>query len=171
MVQTLLGKVNSTKIKKVETTINPVIESLNEETEIILSSWSVCCSSFQSLAAANWKEERPRDLCALGTFNRTWLAERVLYVENEGCSGVSPRFSSNCIVQWIFRFFTWRNTTASKWFFTCSCGWISTYCPSTTRSVSCFSFSLSVSLPLCLCSHPLDLVLVSMSFGSIFGWC
>jgi hypothetical protein len=63
MVQTLLGTVNSTKVKKVETTIHhtkqpqlsgrvSMIESLNEEIEIKLSSLSVCCSSFQSLAAA-----------------------------------------------------------------------------------------------------------------------
>jgi hypothetical protein len=59
---------------------------LNEEIEIKLSSLSGFCSLFQSLVAANWKEERPRDVCALGTFNRMWLAERVLYVEDEGCS-------------------------------------------------------------------------------------
>jgi hypothetical protein len=64
MVQTLLGKVNSTKVKKVETTIHhtkqpqlsvkvSMIESLNEEIDIKLSSLSVCCSLFQSLAAAN----------------------------------------------------------------------------------------------------------------------
>ena len=64
MVQTLLGTDNSTEGKKVETTIHhtkqpqlsvrvSMIESLNEEMEIKLSSLSVCCSSFQSLAAAN----------------------------------------------------------------------------------------------------------------------
>ena len=64
MVQTLLGTDNSTKGKKVETTIHhtkqtqlsvsvSMTESLNEEMEINLSSLSVCCSSFQSLAAAN----------------------------------------------------------------------------------------------------------------------
>ena len=64
MVQTLLGPDNSTKGKKVETTIDhakqpqlsvrvAVIEFLNEEIEKNLSSLSVCCSSFQSLAAAN----------------------------------------------------------------------------------------------------------------------
>ena len=26
-------------------------------------------------AAVNWKDEGPRDVCALGTFNRMWLAE------------------------------------------------------------------------------------------------
>ena len=63
-VQTLLGTYNSTKSKKGETTIHhakqpqlPVrvsmIESLNKEIEIKLSSLSVCCSSFKSLAAAN----------------------------------------------------------------------------------------------------------------------
>ena len=64
MVQTLLGTDNSTKGKKVETTIHhlkqpqlsvsvSMIESLNEDMEIKLSSLSVFCSSFQSLAAAN----------------------------------------------------------------------------------------------------------------------
>ena len=59
MIQTLLGTVNSTrKGKKVEGTIHhtkqphlsvrvSMIESLNEEIEIYLSSLSVCCSSFQ----------------------------------------------------------------------------------------------------------------------------
>ena len=62
-IQTL-GTDNSTKCKKVETTIHhakqpqlsvrvSMIESLNEEMEIKLSSFSVCCSSFRSLAAAN----------------------------------------------------------------------------------------------------------------------
>jgi negative regulator of replication initiation len=64
IVQTLLGTDNRTKSKKVDTTIHHVkqpqlsvrvsmIESLNEEMEIKRSSLSVCCSSFQSLAAAN----------------------------------------------------------------------------------------------------------------------
>ena len=64
MVQTLLGTDNSTEGKKVETTIHhtdqpqlsvrvSMIESLNEEIEIKLSSLSVCCSLFQLLAAAN----------------------------------------------------------------------------------------------------------------------
>ena len=64
MVQTLFGKINRMKGKKVETTIHhakqsqlsvrvSMIESLNEEMEIQLSSLSVCCSSFQSLAAVN----------------------------------------------------------------------------------------------------------------------
>jgi hypothetical protein len=63
-VQTLLGTDNSTKGKKVETTIDhakqPLLsvivsmtESLNEEIEIKLSSLSVCCSSFHTLTAAN----------------------------------------------------------------------------------------------------------------------
>jgi hypothetical protein len=76
--------------KEVETTIHhakqpqlPVrvsmIESLNEKIEIKLSRLSVCCSLFQSQAAANCKEERSRDVCALGTFHRMWLAEWVLY--------------------------------------------------------------------------------------------
>ena len=68
MVQTLLGTDNSTKGKKVETTIHyakqpqllvrvSTIESLNEEIEIKLSSLSVCCSLFQLLAAVNLKDE------------------------------------------------------------------------------------------------------------------
>ena len=63
-IQTILGTDNSIKGKKVETTIDhakqpqlsvkvSTIESLNEEIEIKLSSFSVCCSSFQSLAASN----------------------------------------------------------------------------------------------------------------------
>ena len=58
------GTDKSTKGKKVETTIHhakqpqpsvrvSMIESLNEEMEIKLSSLSVFCSSFQTLAAAN----------------------------------------------------------------------------------------------------------------------
>ena len=64
---------NSIMVKKVETTPHEkqpqvsvrasMIENLNVEMEIKLSSLSVCCSSFQSLAAANWKEERPGDVC------------------------------------------------------------------------------------------------------------
>ena len=64
MVQTLLGTHNSTKGKRVETTIHhtkqpqlsvrvSMIESLNDEMEIKQSNLSVCCSSFQSLATAN----------------------------------------------------------------------------------------------------------------------
>ena len=64
MVQTLLDTYNSTNGKKVETTIHHVkkpqlsvrvsmIETLNEVMEIKRSNLSVCCSSFQSLAAAN----------------------------------------------------------------------------------------------------------------------
>jgi hypothetical protein len=64
MVQALLVTDNSRKGKKVETTIHhaklpqlsvrvSMTESLNEEIEIKLSSLIVCCSSFQSLAAAN----------------------------------------------------------------------------------------------------------------------
>jgi hypothetical protein len=78
------GRDNYTS-REAATTVS-MSESLNEEMEIKLSSLSVCCSWFQSLAAANWKEERPRDVCALGTFKRMGLAEWVLYVEDEGCS-------------------------------------------------------------------------------------
>ena len=81
IVHKFLDTDNSTNGRKVETTMHhakqpqlsvrvSMIESLNEEMEIKLSSLSVICSSFQSLAAANWKVERPRDLCALGTFKR-----------------------------------------------------------------------------------------------------
>jgi hypothetical protein len=62
----IIGTDNSTNGKKVETTIHhtkqpqlsvrvamSLRESLNEEIEIKLSSLSVRCSSFQSLAAAN----------------------------------------------------------------------------------------------------------------------
>jgi hypothetical protein len=52
--------------------------SLNEEMEIKLSSLSAGCSLFQAIAAVNWKEERPRDVCALGTFNRMWI-----YLQNK----------------------------------------------------------------------------------------
>ena len=47
-----------------------MIESLDEKIEINLSSLSIGCSSFQSLAAAELKRGMPRDVCALGTFNR-----------------------------------------------------------------------------------------------------
>ena len=61
---TNIGIVNSTKVKKVETTLYhakqpqlsvrvSMIESLNEDIELKLSSLSVCCNSFQSLAAVN----------------------------------------------------------------------------------------------------------------------
>ena len=64
MVQTLLDTDNSTKGKKVVTNIHhkeqpltdvrvPMIDSLNEEMEIKLSSLSVFCSLIQTLAAAN----------------------------------------------------------------------------------------------------------------------
>jgi hypothetical protein len=63
MVPTLLGTDNSTKGKKVETTIHAkqpqvsvrvsMIEYLNEKIEIKLSSLSVGCSSLKSLASAN----------------------------------------------------------------------------------------------------------------------
>ena len=59
MVQTLLGTDNTTMGKKVETNQPQLsvrvsmIESLNVEMEIKLSSLSVCCNSLKSLAAAN----------------------------------------------------------------------------------------------------------------------
>ena len=75
MVHTLLGTDNNTKGKKVETTIHhtkqpevsvrgAMIESLNEDIEIKLSSLSVCCSSFQLIAAVKSKDERAA-MCVL----------------------------------------------------------------------------------------------------------
>ena len=74
--------IGHSQVKKVETTIHHtkqpqlsvrvsmIVLSSNEEIEIKLSSLSDCCSSFQSLAAANREDERPRDVCALGNFKR-----------------------------------------------------------------------------------------------------
>jgi hypothetical protein len=63
MVQTLLGTDNSkgqegrdnNTSHKAATTVSKVsmMESLNEEIEVKLSSLNVCCRSFQSLAAGN----------------------------------------------------------------------------------------------------------------------
>ena len=78
MVQLLLGTDNSTKGKKVETTIHhtkqpqlsarvSMIESLNEEMEIKLSSSIIL---LQLILVASCSELKRGDVCALGTFNR-----------------------------------------------------------------------------------------------------
>jgi hypothetical protein len=45
-----------------------------------VSSFRDFCSSFQSLAAENWKERRPKDELALGVTCEIYLLERVLQV-------------------------------------------------------------------------------------------
>ena len=45
-----------------------------------MSSFSDFCSSFQSLAAENWKEKRPKKELALGVTSEIYLLERVLRV-------------------------------------------------------------------------------------------
>ena len=86
---TLLGKDNSTKGKKVETTTHHAKQSqLSVRVSMIVFEWRdwdktvqfECLMQPVSLAEAIWKDERPRDVCAFRTFNRMWLAEQVLYV-------------------------------------------------------------------------------------------
>ena len=48
--------------------------------EIRVSSFSDFCSSFQSVAAENWKERRPKEELALGVTSEIYLLERVLWV-------------------------------------------------------------------------------------------
>ena len=48
--------------------------------EICVSSFSDFCSSFQALAAENWKERRPEEELALGGTSEVYLLERVLRV-------------------------------------------------------------------------------------------
>ena len=48
--------------------------------EIRVSSFSDFCSSFQSLAAENWKERRPKEELVLEVTRETYLLERVLQV-------------------------------------------------------------------------------------------
>ena len=48
--------------------------------EISVSSFRDFCSSFQSLAAENWKERRPKDQLVLGVTREIYLLERVLQV-------------------------------------------------------------------------------------------
>jgi hypothetical protein len=46
--------------------------------KISVSSFRDFCSSFQSLAAENWKERRPKEELALGVTSEIYLLERVL---------------------------------------------------------------------------------------------
>ena len=48
--------------------------------EIQVSTFSDFCNSFQSLAAENWKERRPKEMWALGMASEIYLLERVLRV-------------------------------------------------------------------------------------------
>ena len=48
--------------------------------EVGVSSFRDFCSSFQSLAAENWKEKRPKEELALGMTSEIYLLERVLRV-------------------------------------------------------------------------------------------
>ena len=48
--------------------------------EISVSSFREVCSSFQSLAAENWKERRPKEELVLGVTREKNLLERVLQV-------------------------------------------------------------------------------------------
>jgi hypothetical protein len=48
--------------------------------EIYVSSFSDFCNSFQSLAAENWKEKRPKEVLALVMTSKIYLLERVLRV-------------------------------------------------------------------------------------------
>ena len=53
---------------------------LNLVKEIYVSSFSDFCSSFQSSAAENWKERRPKEELALGVTSEIYLLEHVLWV-------------------------------------------------------------------------------------------
>ena len=48
--------------------------------EVRVSSFRDFCSSFQSLAAENWKERRPKEELALGVTSEIYLLEPVLLV-------------------------------------------------------------------------------------------
>ena len=48
--------------------------------EISVSSFRDFCSSFQSLAAENWKERRPKGELVLGMTREIYLLERMLEV-------------------------------------------------------------------------------------------
>jgi hypothetical protein len=48
--------------------------------EVYVSNFSDFCNSFQSLAAENWKERRPKELLALGMTSEIYLLECVLHV-------------------------------------------------------------------------------------------
>ena len=46
--------------------------------EVRVSSFRDLCSSFQSFAAENWKERRPKEELALGVTSKIYLLEPVL---------------------------------------------------------------------------------------------
>ena len=48
--------------------------------QVRVSSFRGFCSSFQSLAAENWKESRPKEELALGVTSEIYLLEHVLWV-------------------------------------------------------------------------------------------
>ena len=48
--------------------------------EIWVYSFSDFCNSFQSFAAENWKDRRPKEELALGVTSEIYLLERVLRV-------------------------------------------------------------------------------------------
>ena len=48
--------------------------------EISVSSFREFCSSFQSLAAENWKERRPKEELVLGVTREIYLLERHMRV-------------------------------------------------------------------------------------------
>ena len=48
--------------------------------EVRVSIFRDFCSSFQSLAAENWKERRPKEELALGVTSEIYLLEHVLRV-------------------------------------------------------------------------------------------
>ena len=48
--------------------------------EMGISTFSDFCSSFQSVAAENWKERRPKEELALGVTSEIYLLQRVLRV-------------------------------------------------------------------------------------------
>ena len=48
--------------------------------EVRVSSFRDFCSSFQSLAAENWKERQPKEELALGVTSEIYLLEHVLRV-------------------------------------------------------------------------------------------
>ena len=53
---------------------------LKLEREIYVSSFSDFCNSFQSLAAENWKERRPKEVLTLGMTSEIYLLERLILV-------------------------------------------------------------------------------------------
>jgi hypothetical protein len=80
------GRDNNTSHKAVRTVSKSVYDWVFEWRDWGKTVQFECLLQLVPLAAANWKKERPRDVYAWGTFNRMWLAEQVLYVEDEGCN-------------------------------------------------------------------------------------